>query len=331
MRLQGESQTNERLDVSFEKLKGASSAPLAVGVQDGARLCFAAFPDHEIDRRFEIGSVTKVFTGSLLGVMVEAGDVDPEAPVDHLFGKALPWPVRPPTLVELASHRSGLPNTPKPLFWRESLAALSLSVKDPWRGVDAAKYRAMLMAAVKQARVGEAPRYSSMGVSLLGDALAHAAGMDFADLLDQRLLRPLGIRRTDFLRPEEEPDLVAISVNDWDRPVPYLRDQMAPAGMLASTVEDQLRFLRAAWGEGPDEIVKGVLRAQTPVAQMGAVAIGYCWLLAPHKDGEAAFHNGGTWGSQAEVVVVKDRRIAVAALSAKRRHTDEFISEMLGA
>ena len=59
MRLQGESQTNERLDVSFEKLKGASSAPLAVGVQDGARLCFAAFPDHEIDRRFEIGSVTK--------------------------------------------------------------------------------------------------------------------------------------------------------------------------------------------------------------------------------------------------------------------------------
>ncbi|WP_369293642.1 serine hydrolase, partial [Klebsiella pneumoniae] len=79
--------------------------------------------------------------------------------------------------------------------------------------MDAAKYRAMLMAAVKQARVGEAPRYSSMGVSLLGDALAHAAGMDFADLLDQRLLRPLGIRRTDFLRPEEEPDLVAISVN----------------------------------------------------------------------------------------------------------------------
>lgn len=330
MRLHGEVQTNERLEVSFAKLKGASQAPLAVGIQQGAKIWSAASPEQDVDQRFEIGSVSKAFTGSLLGVMVEAGDVDPDAPVDHLFGKPLPWPVRPPTLVELASHRSGLPNTPKPLLWRESLAALSLSVKDPWRGVDAMKYRAMLMAAVKQSQVGEAPRYSSMGVSLLGDALAHAAGMDFVDLLDQRLLKPLGVRRTDFLRPDEGPDQVAVSVNDWDRPVPYLRDHMAPAGMLASTVEDQLRFLRAAWGDGPDDIVKGIVRAQTPVAQMGGVAIGYCWLLAPHKDGEVAFHNGGTWGSQAEVAVVKDRRIAVAALSAKRRHTDEFVSEALG-
>ncbi|WP_369133624.1 serine hydrolase [Modestobacter sp. I12A-02662] len=63
---------------------------------------------------FEIGSVTKAVTGVLLAEMVLRGDVSLEDPLSqHLPGPQPAWRHRAPTLLELATHRSGLPNTPK--------------------------------------------------------------------------------------------------------------------------------------------------------------------------------------------------------------------------
>ena len=69
-----------------------------------------------VDERtlFEIGSVTKPFTGVLLADMCLRGEVSLDDPVSaYLPGSELPrWRGRPPTLEELASHRAALPNAP---------------------------------------------------------------------------------------------------------------------------------------------------------------------------------------------------------------------------
>lgn len=304
------------------RLATGSAAPLAAGFWvDGVQEKMAV-PSSALDARFEIGSVTKVFTGTLFGIMVEAGEIDPHAPVDEVTGYRLPWADRPPTLVELASHQAGLPNTPGRLWWREAVTALGLSVQDPWRGIDANAYRSMLARAARKARAGRRPRYSSMGIGLLGDALARAGGMAFEHLMAERLLIPLGMNRTGFDRPPDGPDMVTVGVNRKDQRVPYLRDHMPAAGMLASTVDDLLRLSRAALGDGPEAIVAGMRRAHTPVAALGGVQIGYCWLVDDNDRGRVAFHNGGTWGSQAHISVAPDRNRAIALLSGTYRDLD---------
>lgn len=312
------------------RLAGASAAPLAVGLagMHGDTRCAAA-PASAVEDRFEIGSVTKAMTGTLLGILAESGDIDPDAPVDEVTGRPLPWPTRPPTLAELASHRGGLPNTPAGLWWREAVTALGWSVQDPWRGVDAQRYSDMLAQAARRARVGGKVRYSSMGVGLLGEALATSQGLGLEALMHARLLKPLGLSRTGMGRPAHGPDRVAMGINRRGRPVPYLQDHMPAAGAMASTVGDLLRFLRASWGEGPDAVVKGMRRAQQPIAQLGGVQLGYCWFIAPGDRGPMAFHTGGTWASQCEVVVSPQRGLALAVLSACRRDIDGFVDSVV--
>ncbi|ORJ97469.1 hypothetical protein A6F55_21115 [Prescottella equi] len=161
-----------------------------------------------------------------------------------------------------------------------------------------------------------------MGVGLLGDALARAAGMDLDELLTTRVLAPLGMRDTGFDRPEAGPQAVVRGMNREGKTVPYLHDQMPAAGMLASTVGDLTCLLQASAGEGPADVVSGIQRAQTPVTEFGGMQIGYCWLIADSKRGRVTFHHGGTWGSQAHVAVAPERGRTVVLLSATYRDLD---------
>src|SRR3712207_4916848 len=82
------------------------------------------------DGVYEIGSVTKVYTGVLLADMAVRGEV---ALDDPYAGRLRPaWRQRPPTLEELATHRSGLPNVPRALARGELRMVTGLTRSDPW-------------------------------------------------------------------------------------------------------------------------------------------------------------------------------------------------------
>ena len=84
---------------------------------------------------FEIGSITKVFTATLLADLAREGLVALDDPVQkHLpEGVVMPVRARPITLAELASHTSGLPRLPKGLFRRALRERRSRTRASPWR------------------------------------------------------------------------------------------------------------------------------------------------------------------------------------------------------
>jgi len=107
----------DTLDRQLAELRPRGHQALAVGVAVGEERVYrgwsrsGAGPD-ELSL-FEIGSVTKVFTGVLLADMTLHGEVALDDPLSrHLPDPAPAWRHREPTLLELATHRSGLPNTP---------------------------------------------------------------------------------------------------------------------------------------------------------------------------------------------------------------------------
>lgn len=314
-------------------LAGSAEASVAAALRGSSgEWTQVAYPVEATRARFEIGSVSKALTGSLFGVLLAAGDVDAERPIDDARGEPLPWRGAAPTLLDLATHRSGLPNTPRRLVRRELATALGFSVKDPWRGVDDDHYRELLSASAGRARRDGRFRYSSMGVGLLGDALAAVTGVPFAELMRERLLDPLGMTRTGLDRPTAGPDVVERPTNGKGVGLPYLKDAMPAAGMYASTLDDLQRLADALLGPAPAEVAEGLRLAVTPHHRLkDDLQLGLCWFLVGSGPAPVIEHTGGTWGSQAQFTVQPGTGRAVVALTATPRRIDSFAARYLAA
>ena len=273
------------------------------------------------DTVFEIGSITKAFTGVLLADMHLRGEVGLDDPLSrHHDGPVPEWRGREPTLLELATHRSGLANTPRPLARRELVFALGIGERDPWSDVDTARYGDLLRATSPRRAPGGRLRYSSIGFGLLGDALAAAAGMTYEELLRERVLEPLAMDATTL-------DPGALGIQGHSRrgkPRPPIEDLMPAAGSIRSNAADMSRFLLACLSPGSDPPGPALALAQRPAHRVNRrMSTGLGWLIVtPHRKPTSIFHNGGTWGFRSFAAFTPSRDRSVVVLSNTARSVD---------
>src|SRR5688572_24477142 len=138
------------------------------------------------DTVFQIGSVTKVFTGLLLADMVQRGEVKVDDPASKYLpsGVRMPERGRPITLIDLSKHWSGLPSMP---------TNFSLDARpNPYEAYSVEELYQFLSSYELPREPGK-QEYSNLGVALLGRLLARHAGMEYEELLKQRALAPLGL------------------------------------------------------------------------------------------------------------------------------------------
>lgn len=191
---------------------------------------------------FALGSVTKLFTSLLLADMALKGEVGIDDPVQlHLpSGVTMARSDTPPiTLADLAMHRSGLPRE-----MPRTAPRLTASTA-PGTPVEAV-YR--FVASTPPERAPGKVEYSNLGVSLLGHALAHRAGHSYANLIEERIARPLGMDNTVVTLT---PALRARVAQGHMGPVIHPHTEVAPAswpsGGVYSSASDMLKFLGAAF------------------------------------------------------------------------------------
>jgi CubicO group peptidase (beta-lactamase class C family) len=211
-------------------------------VKHGERRVFAYGTAHP-DSIYQIGSITKTFTGLLLAQMVIEGKVRLDEPVRELLPAGT---VRKPagreiTLRDLATHRSGLPPMPDDFNPR----------RFPNPAVGYAGYHAAdLYAYIARrgvAREADPPFvYSNLGFSLLGEALRTQTGISYPDLIAQRITGPLGMRDTSVLISPERRERLIQAYGARHEPLPpWELDAFAPAGAINSTAGDILTYLEA--------------------------------------------------------------------------------------
>ncbi len=268
--------------------------------------------------RYEIGSVTKVFTGVLLADAVVRGVVALDDPAQGLLpaGATLPqFEDQPIRLWHLATHTSGLPRLPD---------MKGSDARDPYAHFDDAR----LFAAIAHARVRRAPGekyvYSNLGVGLLGRALAHKLGAaSFDALLRERVLAPLGLQATGCELPADAPPRTV----DGDDEQPWRLASLAGAGGLRSDVDDLLAFVQAQWA--PPETLRAAieLAMQKRHDGQGGIALGLGWHIA--RDGSTRVHSGGTGGYRAFVAVAPASKRAVVVLANTTSDLVDQIGERL--
>ncbi|MFH1763923.1 MAG: serine hydrolase domain-containing protein [Gemmatimonadota bacterium] len=244
---------------------------------------------------FEIGSITKVFTSAVLEDMVGRGEVRFEDPVSDLLPGHVTVPAaggREITLLDLATHRSGLPRMPSNFFPGDP--------GNPYADYTVEQLYAFLSGFELQRGIGEVWDYSNLGAGLLGHALSLKAGRTYEWLVRDRVLGPLGMENTgiDLAPPVGAPSAqghggTGQPVQNWDIPT------FAGAGALRSTTYDMLLFAAANLVNGGTPISTVLHRTQEVrvpnVVNNLSMALGW---LVNHRfpDRPIVWHNGGTGG-----------------------------------
>jgi serine-type D-Ala-D-Ala carboxypeptidase/endopeptidase len=303
---------------------------VAVGVLwEGERWTFARgrlrateVPPLDANSIFEIGSVTKVFSATLLADMVEQGLVRLDDPVQrHLpEGVRLPIRGRPITLCDLATQTSGLPRLPPGLF-RPSLRRRH----DPYAGFSEQNLLDALARTRPKGTPGVRLRYSNFGFGLLGYVLARRAGTSYGQLVRDRICAPLGLADTGIEVAEDASGRFATGHNRRGRRVPHWHlDALAGAGGLRSTVNDLLHFLDPQLTEPTTRLARAAHATHTPQARRGKLEQGLGWVSLPLRGDprRMLWHNGGTGGFRNFLAFVPDTKIGVVVLSNSARSVD---------
>jgi CubicO group peptidase (beta-lactamase class C family) len=276
------------------------------------------------DTPFEIGSVGKPLTGMLLADQVRAGTLRADEPLRDLLPTVdfddPDTAARTPE--ELASHRSGLPRVriTGPVQGLRTVSS-SLGGTDPYAGADTD----WLLSTVSSAEAPGGTRevgYSNYAVSVLGHALAERAGVPYPELLQRRILEPLGMARTGHALPAPR----ARGFTAGGRAVdPWRGSGYAPAGVGAwSTAADLARLVSATM----DGTAPGAEAADPRFDAGEGERIGYGWFTEP---GGITWHNGGTGGFSAYVGFDRAAGEGVVVLGNTDRPVDDIGRRLLGA
>lgn len=274
---------------------------------DGARPLSA-------DSVFEIGSINKTFTGAILADMVRRGEVRLDDPVS----KYLPQGVRVPsrngreiTLLDLATHTSGLPRLPT--------GYTPPDPTNPYAHFEAAHLYDFLNRYELERDPGAEPAYSNLGMGLLGHALARAAGAEsFQELVSARILRPLGMHATVYGRPPALSSWMARGHDQDGEQVPYFDvGVLAGAGGLNATANDMLTYLDANIGEPAaaiEQAMRDAHRGHRPGPE-GRFEMGLGWMPRARDGRTLLGHGGGTAGFSTFIAFDPDARAGVVVLT----------------
>jgi serine-type D-Ala-D-Ala carboxypeptidase/endopeptidase len=285
---------------------------------------------------FEIGSITKVFTATLLADMAREGLVALDDPVQKWLpdGVRMPSRGRAITLEDLSTHRSGLPGLPHGLL----LSASTRDRRDPYARLDPARLEAAIPKTPPKREPGERFRYSNYAVGLLGHLLARRAGMSYERLVRARICEPLGLTDTWVQTPEADRGRVATPHDHRGRETGHWHlAALAGAGGLRSTAADLLAFLALHASREEGGLAATARETHRRRGDAGRAGIGLGWLILPEGmrvplrrlPADVLFHEGGTGGFRSFAAVAPASGASVVVLANQARGVSRLGWQML--
>ncbi|HSG48791.1 MAG TPA: serine hydrolase domain-containing protein, partial [Longimicrobiales bacterium] len=296
---------------------------LSVALVDGDRVVWAAGFGEERPgvpaspgTVYRVGSVSKLFTDLAVMRLVEAGELDLDAPVTAYLPDFDPGEGSGGiTLRHLMSHRAGLVREPPVGHYFD----------------DAGPTLAATVASLNGTGLvyppGSRTKYSNAAIAVVGRVLEVRAGRPFARHMAEAVLAPLAMTASAFApEPAITARLAAAQMWGVDRapfPAPTFELGMAPAGSMYSTVLDLSRFMsalfRTAAGEEASLVSAETLEEMwTPQFAPEGAARGYglgfaVGELAGHRQ---LGHGGAIYGFSTTLSFLPEEGVGVVVASA---------------
>lgn len=281
-------------------------------IQNGKTNYYGIIKDHDSikpvknqDHFFEIGSITKVFTSTVLASLVESNKIKLADNINSYY--SFPFKNnRKISFENLANHTSGLPRLP------ENLDLSNLD--NPYQGYhiqELEEYLKNLMTI--EPKASKSFSYSNLGVGLLGYTLGRSQKTTFQNLLQKTVFEKYGMSQS-FTSSQNLGDALIKGhningdlVSNWDW------DVLLGAGGIVSTAEDLTKFVNAQFNPKNKELA--LTRIPTFTVN-NTTKIGLGWHIITTKNNEEVlFHNGGTGGYSSSITLNMKDQTAVIILS----------------
>jgi CubicO group peptidase (beta-lactamase class C family) len=256
---------------------------------------------------FEIGSATKTFTALLLAQEIAKGRIGINDPID----KYLPANIRLPhayrnqvKLTDLASHQSGLPNLSSDRYFN---SLLERDGNNPFRFVDKA-YLYTILRETDTLSGLHRYQYNNYAFALLGELLERHRQQTYAAIIEQEVLKPLGMSATRLGKPAS-PNVAGLYSQRGQEQKPMILAAVNPAGGLCSNAVDLMKYLKAELAA--NEKNRAMLLTQQAFYTDSKMQVGLGWDIA----GDFFQKDGDTFGNSCLLRFSPKRQLAIVVLS----------------
>ncbi len=290
------------LSIIKQRVEEKRSAGIVVGIlEPDGRTRVIAFgdpgpgqPPLDGNTVFEIGSISKVFTATVLAELVKEEKVKLEDPVQKYLPSSVHLPTRSEkqiTLGNLSEQNSGLPRMPSNFHPKDP--------SNPYADYSVQQMYDFVSGYQLTRDPGALFEYSNLGVGLLGHALSLSTGQSYEQMERKRVWEPLKMTSTAITLTPWMKQHLALGhgdkgevVSNWDLPT------FAGAGAIRSTTVDMLKFASANLHPERGKLQEAMAFAHEARASAGGpnTSIGLNWMLQRAGTNTIVWHNGGTGG-----------------------------------
>lgn len=266
---------------------------------------------------YEIGSLTKTFTSTVLAHAVYEGRVALNDDIRKYLPPGfanLAWQGEPVRIVHLANLTSGLPNwlpNPAPALRDLPPEQVPAALIALHTGYDRTRFYADLGKVALTEKPGMKPRHSNVAAQLLADILERIYRRPYAALVSRYITQPLGMTATSF---DAGGDAMQPGHDAKGRPMPLVSamPDLAAAGGLRSSTHDMMAYLRYQLDHRDPAIRLSHL--STVRAPDDEIALN--WHVSRLPSGqESLWHTGGTFGFSSYIVVHPQRQLAIVLMA----------------
>lgn len=256
---------------------------------------------------YRIGSITKTFTAALVLSLADEGHIALDAHVERYLPDT---PLGEVPLRSLLAHCGGVQREAPVDMWRSM------------QGPDRQELREAFGRARLVDRPGARWHYSNLGYAVLGEIVREVTALDCEDLIDERLIGPLGLKATSWTRPAGA--AVGYRVDPYSDLVHREPDmdqaRVGVGGQLWSTVGDLLVWGDALAGGAPEVVSPAVVDAMHTLHVMVDTATwmsawGLGLILERSGDLVTSGHTGAMPGFVAALSIERSTRSVAVALS----------------
>lgn len=311
----GSYKLNQLSGMTFEEMlayttEDQENAVITVGIIRNGQVAFDVYGANGIklspeEHIYEIGSITKTFTASLLCKALSEEKISLDDHIDQYL--TLPKKDYYPTIRRLVTHTSGY----KAHYFEKPMITNFLSAQNSFVDIT----EEMLLARTAKINLDDTDypfNYSNFGMAVLGVVLEQIYAKDYTLLINEYCLDDLGLTDT---------EISAVSGDlegswEWSASDAYL-----PAGALLSNISDMMRYAALHLGEKPDYLPIGhavlaeVNATSETYAKLGMRidAVGAGWII--DKENGIIWHNGATGNYNSYIGLDKENQNAVVILS----------------
>ncbi len=252
------------------------------------------------ESRFRIGSITKMFTASMILQLIEEGKLKPTDTLDKFFPQVPN--ARKITIVQILWHRSGIPNVRREQNAQGNANTLPMT-KD--------EMLALIVKGTPDFEPDTKYSYSNSGYQILGLILEKVTGKSYEEALKERISTKLGLKDTYLatgnIDVSKNEALTYMNFGDGWKPVSETHPSILfSAGAIVSTPNDLAKFIQA--------LFHGKIVSKESVDQMKMIRNGELSGMEPFTFAGKTFygHTGGADNYGAWLMYLPEEKLAVA-------------------